>query len=366
MTTQSIRYQRSPHLLLEWEPGKDDATVFNPDARRRFHIKPALVNLLGQLSQPRTVADIGHRWKESPGTDQLAGLLAQLNDAELVRVSTPCPSVDTETAPGWTACELAAHWQARRGPQADARCGKPPPSRLNHPEATAVLALSDDTHAPPSRPLAEAFAKRRSTRRYALQPMPLPLLGALLHRGARVRTQAAGRDERGTLGELTLRAAPSGGARHSLEIYVIARDIPGLVPGAYHYDPFDHALHQLGPWTAELEQTLDRTTVQAAQIDAPPPASLYLASYAARTTWKYKGMALSLIYRDTGCLLQTLTLAATDLGLASCIAAHMEAPIAAPFLLGRDHEFIHTGNIALGIARDDQTYSSSKHLVTRT
>ncbi|MCV7198046.1 SagB/ThcOx family dehydrogenase [Mycobacterium angelicum] len=344
---QAARYERSPHLLLEWGSGEEYATVFNPLARRRFHVKPALVNLLGQLNQPLTVSDISQRWTESPADDQLAGLLSQLIDVGMVRISTP--AAEAEAAPPWTPCELAVHWQSGRGPQADARCGEPPPARLNHPEATAVIALPDDEQAPPSRPLAEAFIARRSARRYASQPLPLALLGALLHRSARVQRRLAARDDLGTLGEVTQRPSPSGGARHSLEIYLIARNILGLAAGAYHYDPFDHALHQLAPWTKELAKTLHYNMVQPAQMKAPPPASLYLASYAARTTWKYKGMALSLIYRDTGCLLQTLTLAATDLGLASCIAAQVETPIDAPFLRGRDQEFIHTGNLALGM-----------------
>ncbi|KAA1249194.1 SagB/ThcOx family dehydrogenase [Mycobacterium simiae] len=349
MKDSATRYERSPHLLLEWEPGKDGATVFNPDARRTFRVDAALVNLLGHLNQPLTVSEIGQRWKETPSNDRLAGLLSQLTDAGLVRTSAPSWSARAVTAPAWTACELAVHWQAGRGPQADARFGEPPPARLNHPEATAIVALPDGDPALPSHPLAELFTCRRSIRRYARQPLPLSLLAALLHRAARVQRRENARDERGTLGEVTQRPAPSGGARHSLEIYLVARDIAGLATGAYHYDPFDHALHQLGPWTSELEQTLDRTTVQAAQMNAPPPASLYLASYAARTTWKYQGMALSLIYRDAGCLLQTLTLAATDVGLASCITARLEAPITAPFLRGRDQEFVHAGNLALGL-----------------
>lgn len=350
MTDLATRYERGPRLLLEWEAGKDGATVFNPDSRRKFRVNAALVNLLGLLNRPLTVTEIGQRWKESPNIDRLAGLLAQLTDAGLVRISTPrWSAAQADTAPAWTACEVAVHWQAGRGPQADARSGEPPPSRLNHPEATAIIALPDDKPAPPSRPLAEIFTRRRSTRSYAHQPLPLALLAAFLHRSARVQSQMEARDELGTLGDVTQRPAPSGGARHSLEIYLVARNVAGLATGAYHYDPFDHALHQLGPWSSGLEQTLHRTTVQAAQMNEPPPASLYLASYAARTTWKYKGMALSLIYRDAGCLLQTLTLAATDLGLASCITAHLETPITAPFLRGRDQEFIHTGNLAIGV-----------------
>jgi hypothetical protein len=118
---------------------------------------------------------------------------------------------------------------------------------------------------------------------------------------------------------------PSGGARHSLELYLIATNVAGL---------------------ADLRR---RTLCVPMQEDQPPPAGLYLTSCAYRTGWKYRGMALSLIYRDTGCLMQTLSLVGTDLGLATCLTGRTEAPMTPSFLRPYQGRLIHVGDMALGM-----------------
>jgi SagB-type dehydrogenase family enzyme len=138
-----------------------------------------------------------------------------------------------------------------------------------------------------------------------------------------------------------------------VEAYVIAREVSGLAPGAYHYDPFDHALHRLAPWDGELAAVLDATVTLPAYMTQPPPASLLLASHAARTGWKYEGLALSLIYRDTGCLLQTLCLTATDLDLGACPTGTMRPTARIGFLAHRHEELLHVGNLALGLPGPD-------------
>ncbi|CAM5634595.1 hypothetical protein SFUMM280S_08851 [Streptomyces fumanus] len=152
-------------------------------------------------------------------------------------------------AHGLTPYELAAHARAGQGPAPGTQQGTPPPARLSHPEATETVRLTDtdtdtdtDADAPPSRPLREVLADRRCVRDFAPVPLPLDRLGVLLARAARVR---------GRIGphrlQQTRRPSPSGGGRHSIEVYVVAREVSGLAPGAYHYDPFDHALHRLPP-----------------------------------------------------------------------------------------------------------------------
>ncbi|MFJ9850623.1 SagB family peptide dehydrogenase [Streptomyces sp. NPDC101150] len=347
-------YRRNPDLLLEWGEGGGPVLV---DCRRwrKFSAKPALVGLLHQLDRPQTVDELHGRWGGADHADEVHKILERLAAAGIVRRSAPDGDgradggEETENGPGgdgWTPYELAVHAQAGRGPVPHARRGTPPPARFHHPEAGDAIALPDGRDVP-SRPLARVLAERRSVRAFAPAPVPLPLIGAFLDRTARVRGHFPPRAY-----EQTQRPAPSGGGRHSLEVYLLAREVAGLAPGAYHYDPFQHTLHRLCPWTDGLAALQQRTVTDLALMDAPPPAGLYLASCTGRTSWKYEGMALSLIYRDTGCLMQTMSLAATDLGLASCLVGMMETPLTAPFLAPYRDRLIHVGSMALGLPTD--------------
>ncbi|MFJ4922819.1 SagB family peptide dehydrogenase [Streptomyces sp. NPDC088725] len=343
-------YRRNPDLLLEWDEGAGPVLV---DCRRwrKFAAKPVLVGLLHHLDRPLTGEELHHRWPESANAGETGALLERLAAAGIVRRCEP-DGKDAATASGgdgWTPYELAVHAQAGKGPLPGARRGSPPSARFSHPEATGVVALPDGRDAP-SRPLADVLAERRSVRAFAPSPVPLPLVGAFLDRTARVRGYLPPR-----ACQQTQRAAPSGGGRHSLEVYLLAREVAGLTAGAYHYDPFGHTLHRLSSWTDELAALQRRTVVDAAAMTEAPPAGIYLASCADRTTWKYEGMSLSLVYRDTGCLMQTMCLTATDLGLASCLTGAMEAPVAAPFLERHRARLIHVGSLALGLPTDPPT-----------
>ncbi|MBM7171854.1 SagB/ThcOx family dehydrogenase [Streptomyces sp. G44] len=342
-----MRYRRNPDLLLEWQ---DEAGPVLVDCRRwrKFAARPRLLALLGLLDRPLTAEETHARWGdggkagEGSGEEGLAATrqaLERLAAVGIIRSSAGPASA----AQGLTPYELAAHARAGHGPAPHAQRGFPPPARLRHPEATETVrfAASDEL---PSRPLREVLAERRCVRDFAPAPLPLSHLGVFLARAARVR---------GSIGPLrfqqTQRPSPSGGGRHSLEAYVIAREVSGLAAGAYHYDPFDHTLNRLAPWDDELAALLDTTVTVPAYMEQPPPVSLLLASHAARTGWKYEGLALSLIYRDTGCLLQTLCLTATDLGLGACPTGTMR-PTSGIAFLGRHHEeLLHVGNLALGI-----------------
>ncbi|TJZ98803.1 SagB/ThcOx family dehydrogenase [Actinacidiphila oryziradicis] len=366
MTRQTL-YRRHRDTLVEWgENGK--LVLVDCGSWRKFSVKPALLDLLSLLDHPRSARDVHGAWASSSRPEEeVRRLLEQLAGAGIVRRAAPGDGGPAPDAPeagqpahgdgtgggpvsggapqstGWTPYELAVHAQASRSPVPAPRRGDPPPARLLHAEALERIPLPEGVAAP-SRPLDQVLADRHSIRQYDSSPVPLPLLAAFFARTARVRGYLPPLKY-----EQTHRAAPSGGARHSLELYLVARDVAGLAAGAYHYDPFGHALERLAPWDEELADLQRRTLCVPMEQDQLPPASLYLTSCAYRTGWKYEGMTLSLIYRDTGCLMQTLSLVGTDIGLATCLTGRVEAPMTPSFLHPYRDRLIHVGNMALGL-----------------
>ena len=86
-------------------------------------------------------------------------------------------------------------------------------------------------------------------------------------------------------------------------------------------------------------------------MDAPgqPQILITIAARFGRISWKYSSIAYSLILKDVGSLIQTLYLAATDMGLGGCaigstnidlfakmteLEFHIEGPVG-QFALGR-------------------------------
>ncbi|WP_433543690.1 SagB family peptide dehydrogenase (plasmid) [Streptomyces sp. CA-294286] len=372
-TGQIVRYSRNPDVLLEWQDGAGPVLI---DCRhwRKFAAGPRLLELLNLLDRPLTAREAHTKWNgsaehiaEGEAGDGHDGrgdgredavtttrrMLERLADVGLLRASSRAapPSL------GLTPYDLAAHARAGQGMAPGTGRGPAPSARLRHPHSTDSVALAADDRLP-SGSLRGVLDRRRSLRGYAPSPLPLDLLGALLGRSARVR---------GRLGpaeyEQTQRPSPSGGGRHSIELYVLARDVEDLAQGAYHYDPFDHVLHRLAPWDEEVADVLRQAVTVPAYLEEPPPVGIYLASHAARTGWKYEGLALSLIYRDAGCLLQTLCLTATDLGLAACPTGTMRPTGPVNFLAPHQEMLLHVGNLALGMPRPGAAPSPPQPLV---
>jgi SagB-type dehydrogenase family enzyme len=169
----------------------------------------------------------------------------------------------------------------------------------------------------PATDFGAVLAARRSTRWFDPQrPVPLDALGALLRwtAGRRHEVDVPG------VGTAVLKTAPSGGARHPIEVYPVIRDVDGVPPGIYHYSVRAHALEPLpgGPVPA---QTLREWC--GGQPHAGEAACLLLyAAVLDRSVWKYPS---SRVYRalllDAGHLSQTVYLVATALGLGAFFTA---------------------------------------------
>ncbi|MGN9764762.1 SagB/ThcOx family dehydrogenase [Micromonospora sp. SD12] len=176
---------------------------------------------------------------------------------------------------------------------------------------------------PPPVDFTTVLAARRSTRWFDPDnPVPLPAFAALLRWTAGIRREV---DVSG-VGTALLKTAPSGGARHPVEVYPVVRDVEGLEPGIYHYAVRRHELVRLAPAPGE-----DRLREWCGGQPHAAQAG-FLLMYAAvldRTVWKYPAArAYRALLLDVGHLSQTVYLTATALGLGTFFtAATRDAPV---------------------------------------
>lgn len=149
-----------------------------------------------------------------------------------------------------------------------------------------------------------ALALRRSIREFAPAPLPLAAVSQLLWAAQGV-THPDG-----------LRTAPSAGALHPLEVYLVAGAVTGLEPGVYRYEPKRHRLflQSAGDVRAGVvDATLGQDWV------AEAPAIVVLAGVYQRTARKYRARAPRYVHMEMGHAAQNVYLQATALGLGTTL-----------------------------------------------
>lgn len=152
--------------------------------------------------------------------------------------------------------------------------------------------------------LNEALGMRRSIREYAPAPLDLAAAAQLLWAAQGVTAADGGR------------TAPSAGALYPLEIHLVAGRVTDLAPGIYRYVPAHHEL--------VLVSSGDRRAALAdAALDqewmATAPATIAIAAIEARTARKYGERADRYVNMEVGHAVENVYLAATALGLGTCM-----------------------------------------------
>jgi SagB-type dehydrogenase family enzyme len=129
--------------------------------------------------------------------------------------------------------------------------------------------------------------------------------------------------------------SPSGGSRHPTEAYVIAFDIPGLAPGAYHYNPASHRLVVLKD--GDLKNTYMKEVVGLnRRLSFVPRAAIILTSIVERSMHRYRdSRSYRVLHFDIGHLLQSSQLVARAQGV-QCFTAYSLADSKAEAMLGID------------------------------
>jgi SagB-type dehydrogenase family enzyme len=312
-----MRVRRSPHLIACWRHGTLAAT--NYATGDTCVITPFICQVLDSCSAWSTPARIG-RLLGVPADAALIALidrLISLNCLECagrpldsrVRAMAALDAWNPEAGFFHTSTRdvrFATTRQAARQATLQELRRPMPPVVKRYPRATPAIALP--------KPRADGefprvLRARRTSRRFSSKPVSRADLATLLGLTAGVQQWATSGQR-----ELALKTSPSGGARHSLEAYVVIRDVDGLRSGIYHYAADRHALERLrGP--VPLQRMRDYLPNSGYFANAS--FMVFFAALFERILWRYP---YSRAYRaalvEAGHLCQTFCLTATWLGLA--------------------------------------------------
>lgn len=205
-----------------------------------------------------------------------------------------------------------------------------PPLQKSPKRPTKLIALPTDFET--TYPLYSALTERRSVRQFSDVPMTLSELSFLLDTTCRIQK---------VIGDhiASFRPAPSGGARHPFETYLIINRIDGIQDGAYHYLPLSHELEPLE--TDLITPQMISDSVNGQKFAAASNVIFFFAIVPYRAEWRYGIKSHKVMLIDLGHMAQNLCLAAEAIGSGACpIASYDQDKADAFFGLDGENEFV--------------------------
>lgn len=170
----------------------------------------------------------------------------------------------------------------------------------------------------PETPIGPIFMNRSSHREYKDEPLTIEEVSAVLRYGYGIR----GYMPAYSLASFPFRTAPSAGGLQGIEVYCLINNVDGVSPGLYHYNPQEDCLDMVftGICVGKLEE------ICRAQHFIPNAGIvIVLTIVLTRGTWKYCAPYYRFALVDCGCVAENLHLAASALGIGSCMVAGFEA-----------------------------------------
>jgi SagB-type dehydrogenase family enzyme len=311
-----IGYRRSPTLVSYWTD--DGPTIANYDTRRRAVAAPVVLDLLTYCGGWRTFSDVATAFPDAPSSKlrELLGLLTELSFLQRGRV----PRVEeAHRWRGWRSWSPEAalfhfgtkdvRYDDRERLQAElvarARTQPPPPAVKRYPrEGRLALLEPRDVGS-----LETVLRMRRTWRAFGDAPVDAGAIASLLQHTWGVQGWV-----RTDTGPVALKTAPSGGARHPIDVYLLARRVTGIAAGAYYYDP---DAHDLVPVRRGLRRSTLTTYLGNQEYFGAASAVFVMTAAFGREMWRYDSpRAYRVVLLDAGHLCQTFCLVATALGLA--------------------------------------------------
>jgi SagB-type dehydrogenase family enzyme len=315
-------FRRSRALLIGW--ARDRFCLDLPPTRLHLEVDLATIELLAALDDWTTHDQVAERFPDHDPAS-VRDAVDQLRRLGVVVDGDDAPSERAAAAwARWTTAALAFHHATTDAPfvrpdDGDSALGPPladePPPPLFKAYPRAPRVYLPRALAPIDAGYRDVLFGRRTGRRFADQPLALPVLAALLHHAfAPLHFVDAG-----GAGVATMRAHASGGGRHEQECYVGVRAADGVPPGLYHYDALGHALEQLRPGF-DPARAADLCCGQWWVADAA--VVIWVTARFERLMWKYRHpRAYRVLHMNLGSLMQSFSTTATALGLAPFVTA---------------------------------------------
>jgi SagB-type dehydrogenase family enzyme len=339
-----------------------DMVLESPRGGALFKIgDTSIAGTMAMLAQPQSIRRL-RRMGSFPGVE----LLALLVDSNILLKVDPLRGSGGRREEGgtdlllWDFHDLLFHARSTEGRHANPIGGTfpyaddlPPLPAVRPRWSGAKIDLRKLSAARPQAvsPAARLLRQRHSTRIFDdRRPITLGELARFLDATARVQSRSRSRPEMegGPVIEYAPRPYPSAGASYEIELYVAVHKCQGLDRGFYHYDARTHGLVRIGARPDQLDALLGGAAY-AMGVPAPPHILITMAARFGRLAWKYSSLAYALALKDTGVLMQTFYLMATQMRLGGCaigttnidlfskmtgIEFHVEGPVG-QFALGR-------------------------------
>jgi SagB-type dehydrogenase family enzyme len=314
----ALRLQSASSQIAYWSDGK--LRVANYLTRREFATSQATLDVIGFFFIPRTIQAALFAFRAYTG-ESIARAILQLIDAQLLlEYGSAEWKRDAQVRSSWGPWlpEGGLHfmtkdtpfvpwdWPIKRKMKALPRTPAPPQFK-RIPGADTVRLPS---HAVARDAFFETLHARRTHRQFAAGRISLQNISQLLHTTWGVQ----GYFETNVFGRLPYKTSPSGGARHPIEIYLMALRVDGLEKGMYHYQPDNHRLARLA---AKVSPRIASSYCADQPYFGGAAALFIMTAVFARTMWKYsRARAYRVVLLEAGHLCQTFCLTATRLGLA--------------------------------------------------
>jgi SagB-type dehydrogenase family enzyme len=311
----TLAFRRSPHVISFWQDGR--LVVANYATGVVAHATAFGVEVLDNLTEWQTWAQLSA--DRSPEEQKLLRRVVGLMVKRTFLIRSDKPRKIESDLSRWGTWNPAAGFFHRATRDVDfsstprnqiaASCAKaqvePVPSSLK-PELNGAVQLP---HTKLAGDLPSTLLARRTWRCFGNGSIEVGQLATLLQLtwGVHGWIQVPG------VGRFALKTSPSGGARHSIEVYVLARKVDGLRRGLYHYHPDTHRLGLVG--RGGPRRVSDYLPGQSWYDEAC--AVLLMTAVFERVQWRYPyARAYRAILAESGHLCQTFCLLATSLGLA--------------------------------------------------